>query len=55
MKKLLIKFPLVLEIIEPEEMKDLTLLDKHVIIAIPVEACEIINDDDCNAEINGGT
>ncbi len=44
MKKLLIKFPLVLEIIEPEEMNDLAVLDKHVIIAIPVEACEVIDD-----------
>ena len=46
MKKLLIKFPQVLEIINPEEMNDLALLDKHVIIAIPVEACEIIDDDE---------
>lgn len=42
-KKLLIKFPLVLEIIEPEEMNDLALLDKHIIIAILVEDCEIID------------
>lgn len=44
LKKLLIKLPQMLEIIEPEEMNNLALLDKHVIIAIPIEACEIIND-----------
>ena len=50
MKKIRIKLPIVLEVVDYKAINALAPLGDHLIIAIPKENCEIIDDEEDPAE-----